>query len=86
MTTEKIECGHRCRNTCATLNSALKDQKKIIEYYEVMLEECDDPGMIKFAKELLATHSHIASRIEEKLGEIKANAEILDDIIDGFEG
>jgi len=85
MTEQKLECDHRCRNTCALLAGALKDEKKIVEYFETVLAKCDDPGIVAFVKELRTTHARVADEIESKLNEIKANAEILDDIIEGFD-
>lgn len=85
MGTEKSNCEHRCRNTCAMLNDALQDEKKRIAYYESMLNVCDDPAVKNFTNEVLETHRLLVFRIGEKLEEIKANAKVLDDIIDGFE-
>ena len=56
MGTDKGNCEHRCRNTCAMLNDALQDQKKKIAYYESMLDVCDDPTVKKFTNEMLETH------------------------------
>jgi hypothetical protein len=85
MATGKTDCEHRCRNTCAMLNDALQDEKKKIAYYESMLNDCDDPGVRTFTKELLEAHSLLVSRISQKISEIGSNAEVLDNIIDGFE-
>jgi hypothetical protein len=86
MGTAKGECEHRCRNTCAMLVEALQDEKKQIAYFETMLGVCDDPAIKSFVKELIETHGLLVNQIKEKLGVIKANAEVLDDIITGFEG
>jgi len=85
MGTGKSDCEHRCRNTCAMLSSALQDEKSKIRYYEAMLDDCNDPAMRKFVKELIETHELLLARMSAKLSEIKANAEVLDDIIEGFE-
>jgi len=50
-----------------------------------MLDDCNDPAMRKFVKELIETHELLLARMSAKLSEIKANAEVLDDIIEGFE-
>ncbi len=85
MGTEKIDCEHRCRNSCAMLSEALGDEKKKIVYYETMLGDCDDPAMKNFVLELLEMHKLLVARIGEKLHVIRANAAVLDDIIEGFE-
>ena len=85
MGTGKGDCEHQCRNSCAMLSDALRDEKKKIAYYETMLGDCDDPAMKSFVIEILETHKTLVARIGEKLDVIKVNAEILDDIIEGFE-
>jgi len=68
------------------LSEALQDEKKAMVYYETMLRECDDPAMQRFVKEVVETHSSLVRRITERLNVIKANAEVLDDIITGIDG
>ena len=85
METEKGDCEHRCRNTCAMLSDALQDERKRIAYFERMLVDCDDPATKSFVQELVETHRLLVNRINERLNEIKANARVLDDIIEGFE-
>lgn len=85
MSAGKSECEHRCRNTCALLNEALLEEEKRVAFYESMVAECSDPSVKKFTLELASEHRRLLSRIREKLAEIGARAEILDDIIDGFE-
>jgi hypothetical protein len=85
MGTGKGDCEHRCRTTCAMLSDALQDERRRITYFEKMLVDCDDPAMRNFVKELIETHKLLVNRISERLNEIKANARVLDDIIEGFE-
>ena len=82
----KRDCDHRCRNTCALLSEALGDEKRTIVFYEEMLTKCDDPAVKNFVKELIETHRIVVSQITEKLESIRANAEVLDNIITSFEG
>ena len=82
---EKAHCQHACRNTCALLAEALKDEMNIVRHFETMLAECDEPGMRKFVKEMMESHSLMANRISEKLKEIKARAEVLDGVISSFD-
>lgn len=85
MGTGKGDCEHRCRNTCAMLSDALQDERRRIAYFETMLGDCDDPAMKNFVQELIETHKLLVNQISERLNEIKANARVLDDIIEGFE-
>ncbi len=85
MTKNKMECEHRCRNTCAMLSRILKDERSAVEACDTMIRDCDDPAMIGFARELLKTHSSLEKQIENALSDIKAKAGILDDVIEGLE-
>lgn len=82
---EKAHCQHACRNTCALLAEALKDETDIVRHFETMLAECDEPEMRKFVKEMMESHGLMANRISEKLKEIKARAEVLDGVISSFD-
>ena len=35
-----IDCQHACKNTCSSLNEALRKETAIIKYYEAVLAEC----------------------------------------------
>ncbi len=85
MGNENVECGHRCRNTCAMLQEGLKRETSQIAYYEKMIHDCDDPETKKFAMELAEQHRQVAARIDEKLNIIRTRAGILDEIIDSYE-
>ncbi len=85
MAEDKIECEHRCRNTCAMLTRILRDERSTIESCNKMLHDCEDPAMIQLAEQLLKIHSGLTKQIESTLVEIGAKAGILDDIIEGLE-
>ncbi len=85
MSADNIECGHRCRNTCAMLNEGLRIESTQIAYFEKMFRDCDEPDVKKFARELADGHKSIADRIVEKLNIIRNKAGILDEIIDSYE-
>jgi hypothetical protein len=67
------------------LNEGLKEESNQIAYYEKMFNDCDEPDIKKFARELADGHKLIADRIVEKLNIIRNRAGILDEIIDGYE-
>jgi rubrerythrin len=81
----KAECEHSCRNTCAKLNEALQDELKKIEFYEAALVECDEPEIKKFIKEIAEEHRRLATRLSDRLSEIKAKSQVLDGVIASFE-
>ena len=47
-----INCQHACKNTCASLNEALRKETAIIKYYEGVLAECTMPEVKTFMDEL----------------------------------
>lgn len=85
MGVENVDCDHRCRNTCAMLTEGLKVEIKQVAYYEQMLRDCDEPEVRKFAKELFDAHKDLAHQIAERLSIIKTKAQVLDEIIAGYE-
>jgi hypothetical protein len=85
MGNEKILCEHGCRNTCAMLIDALKDEKQKLTYYESMMSQCDEPEMRKFIKEIIGSHHSIIKRMTDRLSEIRARAESLDGVISSYE-
>ncbi len=85
MGVENVDCDHRCRNTCAMLAEGLRAETKQVAYYEQMLRDCDEPEMKKCAKELRDAHKDLAHRIAERLSIIQTKAQVLDEIIAGYE-
>lgn len=85
MGTAKVECQHRCRNTCEMLSDAMMRERKLIAHFETMISDCRDPHIRDFAGELAKEHTQLLTRIGQKLSEIKVNAEVLDDIIESFD-
>ena len=81
----KAECEHNCRNTCAKLNEALQDELKKVEFYEVAFAECDEPEIRKFIKETGEEHRRLATKLSDKLSEIRAKSQVLDGVIASFE-
>ncbi len=85
MGNEKVECDHRCRNTCAMLAEGLHEELSQVVYYERLVKNCDDPETKKFAEEILGSHRELARRITEQLSTIKTKAQMLDAIIASYE-
>jgi hypothetical protein len=67
------------------LVDALRDEKKLIAYYESILTQCNDPAIKHFVSEIIATHGLLVGRIIEQLNVIRANSEVLDDIMTSFD-
>ncbi len=42
MTEYNANCQHACKNTCTSLNEALRKETAMVKLYEGMLDECSD--------------------------------------------
>ena len=79
------ECNHTCRNTCAMLNDAIREETSMIRLYERVLNECNYPDVHTFIREILEERSRSVIRIMQKLNELKARGQMLDGIISSYE-
>ena len=43
-----IKCQHACKNTCATLNEALRRETAMVRFYESVLDECNMPDVSSY--------------------------------------
>jgi rubrerythrin len=85
MDEENVKCAHACRNTCAMLSQALRDESDMVRFYEKLKAECDYPDVHDMLQELLEARSRSVLRINQKLNEMRARAEILDGVISSFD-
>ena len=79
-----INCQHTCKNTCASLNEALRKETAIVKYYEVVLEECNMPDVRTFMDELVEEKRKIILRLIQKLNEIHVRSQAIDGITSSF--
>ena len=84
MNPDNLHCEHSCRNTCALLNDAMRQETAMIEFYEQMVEQCDYPDVEKFTREILEERSRTIIRMLQKLNELRARGQILDGVISSF--
>jgi hypothetical protein len=79
-----INCQQACKNTCASLNEALRKETAIIKYYEGVLAECNMPEVKTFMDELVEEKRKVILRLIQKLNEIHVRSQAIDGIASSF--
>ena len=79
-----INCQRTCKNTCASLNEALRKETTIIKYYESALAECNIPEVRVFMDELVEEKRKVVLRLIQKLNEIHVRSQATDGIASSF--
>jgi len=80
----ETKCLRKCRNTCASLNEALRIEASSIRFYEGVQKECNIPEVKSFINEIIDERRKGIVRIIQKLNEIHAKSQISDGIISSF--
>jgi rubrerythrin len=84
MADEKNYCQHACKNTCATLNEALRKETSMVKFYENALGECNIPEVKTFMDELVDDKRKVILSLIQKLNEIHVRSQALDGIASSF--
>lgn len=84
MTHNEFKCSHACRNSCASLNEALRKETASVRFYESVYEECNSPEIKNFLNEIIDERRKDILRIIQKLNEIHARSQTLDGIASSF--
>jgi len=79
-----INCQRACKNTCASLNEALRKETAIIKYYEGVLAECTMPEVKTFMDDLVEEKRKVILRLIQKLNEIHVRSQTIDGITSSF--
>ncbi|MCW8804791.1 MAG: hypothetical protein OQK57_10350 [Ignavibacteriaceae bacterium] len=79
-----INCQQACKNTCASLNEALRKETAIIKYYEGVLAECTMPEVKTFMDDLVEEKRKVILRLIQKLNEIHVRSQAIDGITSSF--
>lgn len=80
-----IRCAHTCRNACQLLRDALRQEKTLLQFYERIRNECDYPYVSEFVQQLIGEKSSSILNIVQKLNELEARSQILDDVSSSFD-
>lgn len=80
-----VECSHACRDTCALLTEAMREETDMTRTYEEMMHVCNYADVHDFIRELLEEKSQTVLRINQKLNELRARGQILDGVISSFD-
>lgn len=85
MSENKINCDHACKNSCATLEEAIKREKGLIELFESALSECNIPDIRSLMNAAIANTNKAIYELQQKLDEIHSASDILDDIDESYD-
>lgn len=84
MNESNVSCAHACRNTCAMLTEALREEREMVAFYERLRSECDYPDVHAMLQELMESRSKSVLTINQKLNELRARAEIIDGVMSSY--
>ena len=85
MNESSVKCAHACRNTCAMLTEALREEGGMVAFYEQLRSECDYPDVHAMLQELMESRSKSVLMINQKLNELRARADIIDGVISSYD-
>jgi len=85
MNENSVRCAHACRNTCAMLAEALREESEMVTFYERLRQECNYPDVHEMLQELIEQRSRSVLMINQKLNELRARSEILDGVISSYD-
>lgn len=85
MDADHVLCSHACRNTCAMLQQALKEETAMVRFYTALTKECDYPEVHSMIQELIEARSKSVLAINQKLNELSARMSVLDGIMSSFD-
>lgn len=80
----EVKCQHACKNTCATLNEALRRETAMVRFYESIVDECNIPEVSSFISELIDEKRKVILSLIQKLNEIHVRSQALDGIASSF--
>jgi uncharacterized Fe-S cluster-containing protein len=84
MTDKDFNCNKICKNSCASLQEALRKETNIVHFYEDMMEDCNSPEIKNFLNEITESRRSEMLKIIQKLNEIHARSQIVDGVISSF--
>ena len=79
-----VKCQHACKNTCATLNEALRRETALVRFYESVLDECNIPEVSSFMTSMVEDKRKVILSLIQKLNEIHVRSQTIDGIASSF--
>jgi rubrerythrin len=79
-----VKCQHACKNTCATLNEALRRETALVRFYESVLDECNIPEVSSYMASMVDDKRKVILSLIQKLNEIHVRSQTLDGIASSF--
>lgn len=80
----EIKCQHACKNTCATLNEALRRETAMARFYESVVEECNMPDVSSYINGLVEEKRKVILSLIQKLNEIHVRSQAIDGVASSF--
>ena len=81
----KGNCEHACKNTCATLEEAIKRENELLELFNNSLAECNMPDVHTLMSRAIESKKKEILDLQQKLEEIQTRSAIDDDIEESYE-
>jgi hypothetical protein len=75
-----INCEHACKNTCATIEEAVKREESLVILYQSALNECNIPDINSLMSRMITNSKSAINELNQKLIEVKSASGIIDDI------
>ena len=85
MNEKSMLCSHECRNTCAMLVEILRRESALMQLYDQVIAECDEPETRELVNDLKERRGAIVEQIVAKLNRLRAQGEILDGIMGSYD-
>ena len=85
MEKNKVNCDHACKNSCATLEEAIKREKGLIQLFENALTECNISDIRSLMNATIANARRAIYELQQKLDEIHSASDIIDDIDESYD-
>ena len=86
MKLDEFTCVHNCRNVCALLSEAVREETALVQFYDRAVKDCDYPEVHRLVRELAEERSRTVLRIMEMLNQLRARASAQDGVLESFEG
>ncbi|GAB1350427.1 hypothetical protein MASR1M107_26420 [Ignavibacteriales bacterium] len=85
MTQKEFNCNKICKNSCASLQEALRKETATVTFYENMMDECNSPEISEFLSGIIESRRSEMLKIIQKLNEVQARSQIVDGVISSFD-